>query len=209
MISLWENCEKAVKLTDNMTEPEAVSVEDVFCENGDTAAQESRGLVFVGEKKSQRKLGQIYRDAITALPDLLTTRTENYCFGASAFRAWADEIAGGRYDNMKPEEFDSWFMYCNYVCVLATNGSCCHEFLNRARRLNPDFTFIEKLDQIYSKMARMWEKDPDSLEAIGGGFNITLEALQDIPRRDRIVAKIRGFADCAEEVVRILRENLP
>lgn len=98
MISLWENCEKAVKLTDNMTEPEAVSVEDVFCENRDTAAQESRGLVFVGEKKAQRELGQIYRDAITALPGLLTTRTENYCFGASAFRAWADEIAGGRYD---------------------------------------------------------------------------------------------------------------
>ena len=110
---------------------------------------------------------------------------------------------------MKPEEFDGWFMYSNYVCVLATNGCCCHEFLNRAEKLNPDFTFIGELHQLYQKMHQMWEKDPDGLEAIGGGFNITLEALQDKSRRDKIAAKIREFAGCADEVVRIVRENLP
>ncbi len=196
-------------MTDNMTGPERVCAQDVFCETCGGETDESCGFLFVGEKKEQKDLGQIYRNAIINLPCLLTTRTKNYCFGASAFRAWADEIESGRYDAMKPEEFDSWFMYCNYVCVPATNASCCHEFLNRARRFNPDFAFIGQVDQIYAKMQRMWQTDPDGLEAIGGGFNITLEALQDRRRRDRIVAKIREFADCAEEVVRILKENLP
>lgn len=195
-------------MTDNMTEPERVSAEDVFCENADEEGGRCRGFVFVGGKKAPRELKRIYRDAIANLPKLLATKTENYCFGASAFRAWADEIESGRFDGMKPEEFDGWFMYSNYVCVLATNGSCCHEFLNRAEKLNPDFTFIEELHRLYRKMQHMWEKDPDGLEAIGGGFNITLETLQDIPRRDKITAKIREFADCADEVLRVLKENL-
>lgn len=195
-------------MTDNMTEPERVSTDDVFCENTDDEGGRSRGFIFVGERKEQKELKQIYRDTIANLPKLLTTKTENYCFGAPAFLAWANEIESGKYDNMKPEEFDRWFMYSNYVCNLATNGSCCHEFLNRAEKLNPDFTFIGELHQLYCKMQQMWEKDPDGLEAIGGGFNITLEALQDKSRRDKIVAKIREFADCVDEVVRVLRENL-
>lgn len=195
-------------MTDNMTEPECVSAEEVFCENTDDEGGRSRGFVFVGEKKKQKDLKQIYRSAILNLPKLLTTKTENYCFGAAAFRVWADEIESGKYDKMRPEEFDPWFMYQNYVCVLATNGSCCHEFLDRAERLNPDFTFIGELHRLYRKMQHMWEKDADGLEAIGGGFNITLEALQDIPRRAAIAAKIREYAVCADEVVGTIRESL-
>ena len=195
-------------MTDNMTEPERVSSEVVFCENSEDEVGSCRGLVFIGEKKSQKDLAQIYRDIIINLPQLLTTRTANYCFGALAFRAWADEIESGRYDHMTPGEFDSWPMYVNYVCVLATNACCCHEFLNRAQKLNPDFTFIGRLHQIYYQMQQMWGKDPAGLEAIGGGFHITLEVLQNRTQRARIAAKIREFADCADEVVRILKEEL-
>ena len=53
----------------------------------------------------------------------------------------------------------------------------------------------------------MWKKDADSLEAIGGGFNITLEALQDISRRSAIAAKIREFAACADEIVQTIQES--
>ena len=194
-------------ITDNMTEPERVSTEEVFCENIDDECGRSRGFVFVGEKKEQKNLKQIYRDAILSLPNLLMSKTKNYCFGASAFRGWADEIESGRYDHMKPEEFDPWFMYQNYVCVLATNSSCCYEFLDRAEKLNPDFGFIGELYRLYHKMQNMWKKDADSLEAIGGGFNITLEALQDISRRSAIAAKIREFAACADEIVQTIQES--
>ena len=51
-------------------------------------------------------------------------------------------------------------------------------------------------------MRRMWnEQNGEDLEAIGGGFNITINALQDKNRRSRIAAKIREFADIADKVV--------
>ena len=109
---------------------------------------------------------------------------------------------------MKPEEFDPWFMYQNYVCVLATNSSCCYEFLDRAEKLNPDFGFIGgALSSIPQNAEYVEKKDADSLEAIGGGFNITLEALQDISRRSAIAAKIREFAACADEIVQTIQES--
>lgn len=133
-----------------------------------------------------------------------------------AFRAWANDIENGKFDTMPPEEFESinqWAYYTNYICVLATNGSCCHEFLKRARELNPDLAYLEKISALYRRMAQMWggdagDNDLDSLESLGGGFNITLETLQDPEKRGKIVAKIREFADVTEEVLCVLNTNL-
>ena len=114
---------------------------------------------------------------------------------------------------MTSEEFSPWGYYTNYVCVLATNGSCCHGFLKRARELNPDMGYLEKISTLYRRYAEMWggegnRNDVDNLEAIGGGFNVTLEALQDQARRNRIATKIREFADVTDEIVRVLNENV-
>ena len=114
---------------------------------------------------------------------------------------------------MKNDEFDAWAYYTNYVCVLATNGSCCHGFLKRAQELNPDMGFLEEVSALYRRIAEMWggdnnHNDSDSLEALGGGFNVTLEALQNREKRDRIIAKIRQFADVTDDIVRVLRKNL-
>ncbi len=62
-------------------------------------------------------------------------------------------------------------------------------------------------------MAQMWggdntRNDEDSLEALGGGFNVTLETLQDKEKRGKIAAKIREFAAVTDEIVRVLTENL-
>jgi xanthine phosphoribosyltransferase len=46
------------------------------------------------------------------------------------------------------------------------------------------------------------------LEDLGGGFNVTQEALHDKEKRTKIAAKIRGAGDCLDEVVRILQEYL-
>lgn len=72
-------------------------------------------------------MGQIYRRALERLPELFATRTQEFCFGPAAFRAWADEIERGGYQGLEPEEFqrDKWFYYTNYICILATNGTCC------------------------------------------------------------------------------------
>lgn len=171
--------------------------------------QEINGWIFVGEKKEQKDIAKIYREAIYALPALLTTDDDTYCFGSAAFRAWARDIESGYFDDMKPEAFEDWPMYTNFICVLATNGSCCHGFLQRAKELNPDMTYLDEVSRLYKRTADIWNNDNgNDLEALGGGFNITLETLQTPEKRRKIAARIRECGDIIDEVVRILNENI-
>jgi DNA-binding transcriptional MerR regulator len=192
-------------MSDNMEEPERVSLDAVF----DKETDPNWGWVFMGEKLEQKELRQIYRDAIKALPSILTVKTDSYCFGAEAFRAWAEDIEGGKFVNVKLEDFCAWFMHTTYVCNLATNSSCCYAFLDKAMELNADFSFLKDVGGQYRKMAKMWNNDNgEDLEALGGGFNVTLEALQDKEKRGKIAAKLRKFAVCVDEVVRIIKEGI-
>lgn len=204
-------------LTADNPEPERVPHESLFVsqhpayqdhtltETNELANSSGFGWCFVGEKRTQVALDQLYRNVIDDLPRLLTTQTEGYCFGPEAFRAWAAEIEGGRFDGMKPEEFDVWAMYTIYVCNVATNGSCCYDFLERAQKMNPDMAFLEEVRKQYRQMANLWNNSQgEDLEALGGGFNVTLGALQDPDRRAKIVATIRKMAVCMDAVLALL-----
>jgi DNA-binding transcriptional MerR regulator len=196
-------------LTGERREPERLSLDRVLPEPtaGDEAA--CCGWVFVGEKREQRDLGQIYRDAVVALPKLLTTETDCYCFGPEAFRTWASDIEGGRYDGLLPEQFDPWAMYTVYVCNLATNSGGCQSFLSKAQELNPDFGFLDEVREQYRQTGHLWNnQNGEDLEALGGGFNVTLSALQDGTSRGRIAATIREFAVCMDSVLAVLDTNL-
>lgn len=160
--------------------------------------------IFVREKKGNVSLAEIYREAILALPELLTLNNEKYCFGAAAFRKWADDIEGGIFDGMKKEKFEEWGMYTNFVCVLATNGSCCFGFLDKALELNPDMVFLKEISDLYHRTGAMWGE----LEEMGGGFNITLETLQDREKRGKIAAKLRDFGKVVDDIVRVLDEGI-
>ncbi len=74
-----EQGETLLFLTDNMSQPEAVAAAEVFVPS---QAEETgaRGLVFVGQKREQKDLGQIYRRALERLPELFATRTQEFCF---------------------------------------------------------------------------------------------------------------------------------
>ena len=85
----------------------------------------------------------------------------------------------------------------------------CHGFLAKAYELNPDLTFIYDLHRRYGRTEQIWNNDNgEDLEALGGGFNVTLEALQDKEKRGKIAAKLREAAECIDEVVRIIEKNL-
>jgi hypothetical protein len=191
-------------ISGNSAEPQRLTVEET------TVPAENRAFtcwVFVGEKRRDIPLADIYREAVKAIPETLTMTHPQFSCGAQAFRDWAEEIESGRYDTMTTEEFgeNAWWYYTNYVCILATNGGGAQAFLNKAMELNSDWTFIPQIDAQYQRMSDMWMKDDDCLENLGGGFNVTLEALQDKEKRAKIAAKIREFAVCADEVVRIVR----
>ncbi|MDD5603243.1 MAG: MerR family transcriptional regulator [Eubacteriales bacterium] len=201
-----ENGQVLLYISGDNNEPQRINLEKALYFKGDG---KNSGWIFVGEKKEQKDLKQIYRDAIACLPKILITQTDDHYFGAEAFRAWAANIENGYYNGMKHEEFDGWGMYTNFVCVLATNGSCCYGFLDKAQELNPEMTFLKEIKRLYKRIGAMWNKDNGTdLEALGGGFNVTLEGLQDKERRSRIAAKIREFADVTDEIVKVLNAGI-
>jgi hypothetical protein len=105
---------------------------------------------------------------------------------------------------MKPEEFDDWAHHNNYICVLATNSGCSNNFINKALEINPDMVYLNEIRSCYNKTSTVW----NDLEALGGGFNITLEALQDKEKRAKIADKIREAAVCMDEVLQVLGKNI-
>lgn len=193
-----------IYISGNNSEPQRISCDKAI---GDDTYKS--GWIFVGDKKEQKDTADICREAIYALPKLLTTDNDKYCFGAPAFRKWADDIESGYYERIKPEDFDLWSMYTNFVCVLATNGCRCPEFLHRTNDLNPDMTYLYDISLLYRRTADIWHNDGgNDLEALGGGFNITLEALKTPERRKKIAARIRECGDIIDKVVKILNENI-
>ena len=163
----------------------------------------------MGEKGQRPSLAENYRRAIADLPRHFSKRTDRYCLGAEAFRAWAADIERGKFDGMEAGEFDTWGHYTNYVCVLATNGSCCHGFFDRARKLNPDFAWLDQVEEQYRRIGRMWNDDGgNDLESLGGGFNVTLEILQDGESRAKIAAVLRKCGECMDAAARIVQENM-
>jgi DNA-binding transcriptional MerR regulator len=194
-----EHGKELLFLTHNAVKPAHVPIDETLKAN----------WILVGQKKEQKKINQLYRGAILNMPGLLTTKTDDYCFGAAAFRAWANDIESGKYDHLTPNDWDAWRMYTVYICNLATNGSCASSFLDRAWELNPDFAFLEDVIKQYKRTAEIWNNDKgEDLEALGGGFNVTLEALQNIEKRRKIASKIRECAEVMDDVVRILNKNL-
>ncbi|MCL2674507.1 MAG: hypothetical protein FWE92_04165, partial [Defluviitaleaceae bacterium] len=218
-------------ITGNKDQPERTTLAALFSNDLGEGANFVRcaktgGMIFVGEKKESRDLAALYREAIAAIPQHMSVKTDLYCFGAQAFRAWADDIENGKFDGMhnmdaqtlalaqahdesgkrlaKSEEFDHWGHYANNICVLFTNGCCCHDFLKRARKLNPDMKYLKEISKLYKQI----HKKGDELESLGGGFNVTLETLQDKEKRAKIAAKIRECAGVMDEVLRVLEVGL-
>ena len=118
-------------------------------------------------------------------------------------------IESDYFDKMKPDEFDPWGHYTNFVCVLATNSGGCQRFLKKAQELNPDMTFLEEIRHLYNRTGTMWNNDNGTdLEALGGGFNVTLRALQDKEQCSKIVAKIHEFAAVTDVIVQVLNDGI-
>ena len=197
-------------ITGNNSEPERVPfAEALGVKEFPWVNEKLFGWTFIGEKKESRDLAAVYREAIQNLPKLLTAKMSSGVFGAAAFYAWADDIERGKFNGMKEEDFDGWSMHTSFVCAMATNGSCCHGFLKRAMELNPDMAWLEDISKLYKRTGEIWNNDNgQDLEALGGGFNVTLAALQDVEKRTAIAAKIREAGACIDEVLRILQAHL-
>ncbi len=95
--------------------------------------------------------------------------------------------------------------------MLGSNGQGM-KYIKSIRVSQLTYTPRIRLSALYRSTQKKWggggeNNDPDNLEALGGGFNVTLEALQDRDRRSRIAAKLNEFAVCMDNVVRVINEN--
>ena len=167
--------------------------------------KELRGWIFVGEKKERKILSEIYRDAVMKMPEILTSETDKYYFGAKAFRAWADDIKNGFYDGKTQDEVDLWGTHTSFVCDFETIAATSGRFLSKALELNPDLDFISEIIPILSRQGAYAN---GGLEDLGGGFNVTLAVLQDVEKRKMIADRLRVFAKNMDEIVRELKENI-
>jgi len=213
-------------LSQDQTKPERL-IFDEECFKDDKI--DSCGWTIVSNKIRDVSLKEIYWNAIINLPKLLTMKTDNFVFGAEAFRAWANDIENGSFARMSLDEFTGeYFTYEIYVVNAATNSGGCQSFLEKAQELNPDFTFLEEVRKQYRITNYLWNsgywiKDvhspeereemtqlygTENLETLGGAFGCKHETMQDKEKRALIAKQIRKIADCMDEVVRILNDYL-
>lgn len=189
------------------TVPDSISAEDLLPKGYTEQDEHCHGWLFIGEKQESKVLKEIYRERILSLPQMLGYENNNYCFGAKAFLTLARDIENGCFNKVRPEEFDNWGMYTVYICCLATNSGGCKGFLEKALELNPDMAFISDIITFYAKTGNYWNNDNNAdLEALGCGFNVTLENLQDVEKCKRIANKLRDFASCIDKTVAAIEQ---
>ena len=171
--------------------------------------------IFIGEKKRDVIYSDIILNAVKNMRHRLTMPENNgKCYGAAAFRSWADDVENGRFDN----ESDLWANYGVYFCVLATNSWANNisdapyaSLINKFAQIHPEFGVVkDKIAEQYFKIGNgdgaggIWKE----LEDLGGGFNVSNKALCDKEKKTKICEKLREAADCMEAVARILQQNI-
>lgn len=171
--------------------------DDNYCNN-------MKCWIFVGEKKTQKDLGQMYRKAVGKMAEIMTTETKDYAFGAGAFRRWAKDIEDGYYEQLTPETADLWGTHQSFVACFETIAARCHVFLSKALELNLDLSFIKEIIPIF---CREGTYDIGGLEELGGGFNVTLEALQEKDKRNAIAHRLGLFSENMDKIVGILKKS--
>jgi len=168
-------------------------------------------LVFVEGKQREVPIEELYISTIMKIPYWLSLpERDGMCFGAAAFRAWADDIEAGRFDN---ENLALWENYGVYVCNQATSCDL------------PIYTFKElaSADSEYSKFGLVGNKleklfpfpeNPSgfssvlwmNLEELQAGMNMNevKATMRDSEKRTKAATALRDNANLLDEAMQLL-----
>ena len=162
-------------------------------------------FVFIERLPQIAGLAAVYRNAVMQIPMRMTAEPtkDGVYYGAEAYRKWAADIRNGRYDRYTAETFDGWAHWGIYICNLATNAGHGDGFLRRALELNPELMFIPELITLFHENDNVW----DELESLGGGFNGTIEVLQNKTKAAAIADVIEKLAETNEKIVKLIGES--
>ena len=175
----------------------------------DTSGYIDMNWLFAGEKLREVTLEELYLYAAKRMTYWLTLpQRDGMCFGSAAYRAWAEDIEGGRYED---ETVDLWGDYGVYVCNTATSGDLPLFVLRSLAEMNPAYAAYSSLaDEIFELLptenptggpSKLWT----DLEKLGAGLsNITRDLLCDNERRTKIAALLYEYADNLDRAVELL-----
>jgi len=168
-------------------------------------------LLFIGEKQRDVTLEELYLKAIEKMPYWLTLpENDGMCFGAAAFRAWADDIEAGRFED---EDLPLWENYGVYVCNLATSPAIPYfiyknlgkmELHDEIARLFPAF----KPDDITPDESKdgLWSQ----LEHLGGGMDLDRVkiTMRDREKRAMVADTLRDYAGRLDQALALMKETV-
>jgi len=101
----------------------------------DTSGEIGMDLIFVGDRRREITMEELYLSAANKMLHWLTLpERDGMFFGAAAFRAWADDIEGGRYND---KNIDLWGNYGAYVCNLAISPGIPFFAYRKLAEMNP------------------------------------------------------------------------
>ena len=167
-------------------------------------------LIFIRGKQREVTLEELYLKAIQKMTHWLTLpERDGKYFGAAAFRAWADDIESGRYED---ENLPLWENYGVYVAHLATNaGGVPRTIFKNLAGLNPSYAYLvplgDKLDKLLPSESYMegrcllWIH----LDELNGGMEVNRETLCDKEKRSKIAAVLRDYAERIDEAAESLK----
>ena len=114
----------------------------------DTTGEIPQDWIFVGEKKRDATVADIARSAFGKMSYWLTLpEKDGMFFGPQAFRAWAEDIENGRYDN----ESDMWGNYGVYACNMASNSCAAPHTLAHFARYTQYADLLDTVTRLYKK----------------------------------------------------------
>ena len=185
----------------------------------DVSGEIGMNFIFVGEKRREITMEDIYLGAAQKMTHWLTLpEWDGKCFGAAAFRAWADDIEGGRYED---ESIDLWDNYGVYVCNLATSPGVPSFVFRELAEMNSAHARCMALHDEIGKIFPACLPDDcvpkgtgkdglwTMLERFGGGLYAKRKVLQSKNKCRKIAAALREYAGRVDEVVRMLEDMQP
>jgi len=167
-------------------------------------------LIFIGKKQREVTLEELYLKSIQKMTHWLTLPEHNgLCFGASAFRAWAQDIENGRFAN---DYIPLWENYGVYVCNLASNGGEPTFIFKKLADANPKYSYIKPLGE--NIQALLPSESPTGgrnllwiqLEELGGGMNMDIvrKTMRNKEERSKIAAALNNYAERIDKTVELL-----
>jgi len=167
-------------------------------------------LIFIGDRQRNVTLELLYQEAASKTLHWLTLpELDGVFFGAAAFRAWADDIDAGRFED---SNLPLWGNYGVYVANLATSGEAPTYIFETLANISPAHAELAALSEKFQKTlhpetqeGNLWAR----MEALDAGMDMdkVRATMRNKEKRAKVAALLRDYAENLDRAVEMLKQN--